>query len=199
MKKYWNLFTNPFVRIAGIKALGWGFAGMLLSTLLCMMSGQHYNGLLQFAPFGNDYLWNYLCEHLIIWLIPAAIFYLGGLLLSRSRPRISDVLGTVLFAQLPLLFVNVTAFFPVMQSPRQLGPNPNPQEVLEMMQGMNQLAIVVFGLLVLLTFAWMFIWMFRALQVSCNLKGFRLWAVYLTAILVGDMLCRIIIAQVSTL
>ena len=40
---------NPFFeRIAGLKALLWGLAGMVVSTALSFYSGWHYHGLLHF-------------------------------------------------------------------------------------------------------------------------------------------------------
>ena len=90
---------NPFERIAGLEALLWGLAGMVVSTALSFYSGWHYHGLLHFGPAPNPAWWCYAVEHLAVWLIPAVMFYLGGLLLSRSRIRMVDVLGTVVFAQ----------------------------------------------------------------------------------------------------
>lgn len=37
---------NPFERIAGLKALLWGLAGIVVSTALSYYSGWHYHGLL---------------------------------------------------------------------------------------------------------------------------------------------------------
>lgn len=106
---------NPFERIAGLKALLWGLAGMVVSTALSFYSGWHYHGLLHFGPAPNPAWWCYAVEHLAVWLIPAVMFYLGGLLLSRSRIRMVDVLGTVVFAQLPLIVMNLFNFLPPMQ------------------------------------------------------------------------------------
>ena len=94
MKNKVKLIVNPFIRIAGGQALIWGFLGLIVSTLLCWISGYHYHGLLHFGPAPNPAWWCYLAEHLIVWLIPALLFYLGGLFLSHSRIRVIDVLGT---------------------------------------------------------------------------------------------------------
>ena len=83
---------NPFERIAGLEALLWGLAGMVVSTALSFYSGWHYHGLLHFGPAPNPAWWCYAVEHLVVWLIPDVMFYLGGLLLSRSRIRMVDQL-----------------------------------------------------------------------------------------------------------
>ena len=89
MKNKVKLIVNPFIRIAGGQALIWGFLGLIVSTLLCWISGYHYHGLLHFGPAPNPAWWCYLAEHLIVWLIPALLFYLGGLFLSHSRIRVT--------------------------------------------------------------------------------------------------------------
>lgn len=48
MKNKVKLIVNPFIRIAGGQALIWGFLGLIVSTLLCWISGYHYHGLLHF-------------------------------------------------------------------------------------------------------------------------------------------------------
>ena len=88
MKNKVKLIVNPFIRIAGGQALIWGFLGLIVSTLLCWISGYHYHGLLHFGPAPNPAWWCYLAEHLIVWLIPALLFYLGGL--SVSFPHSCD-------------------------------------------------------------------------------------------------------------
>ena len=69
---------NPFERIAGLEALLWGLAGMVVSTALSFYSGWHYHGLLHFGPAPNPAWWCYAVEHLAVWLIPAVMFYLGS-------------------------------------------------------------------------------------------------------------------------
>ena len=44
----------------------------------------------------------------------------GGLFLSHSRIRVIDVLGTVLFAQLPLLGMNLISLLPAMRMMSQI-------------------------------------------------------------------------------
>ena len=107
--------VNPFIQIAGARALAWGALGLLVSTVICYYAGYHYHGLLHFGPAPNPAWWCYAAEHLIVWLIPALLFYLGGKVFSHSRIRAIDVLGTVLFAELPLLGMTLIYLTPPMQ------------------------------------------------------------------------------------
>lgn len=183
--------VNPFIRIAGMKALIWGLAGMLLSTWMSWMSGYHYHGLLHFGPAPNPAWWCYLVEHLIVWLVPAALFYLGGLLWSPSRIRAVDVWGTVLFAQLPLLGMNAVNMLSAMQALIQMDMNM-PVEAL--MKNPDVILGMIFSLVGLPFLIITLIWMFKAVKVSCNLKGAHLWITALVGIIGGDILCRILIS-----
>lgn len=190
MKNKVKLIVNPFIRIAGGQALIWGFLGLIVSTLLCWISGYHYHGLLHFGPAPNPAWWCYLAEHLIVWLIPALLFYLGGLFLSHSRIRVIDVLGTVLFAQLPLLGMNLISLLPAMRMMSQMNMNMSPEEMLAQPYFILAMILTLLGLpFLILTL----IWMFNALKVSCNLKQWKLWTVALIGIIGGDVLCRSLI------
>ena len=191
MKNKVKLIVNPFIRIAGGQALIWGFLGLIVYTLLCWISGYHYHGLLHFGPAPNPAWWCYLAEHLIVWLIPALLFYLGGLFLSHSRIRVIDVLGTVLFAQLPLLGMNLISLLPAMRMMSQMNMNMSPEEMLAQPYFVLAMILTLLGLpFLILTL----IWMFNALKVSCNLKQWKLWTVALIGIIGGDVLCRLLIA-----
>lgn len=190
MKNKVKLIVNPFIRIAGGQALIWGFLGLIVSTLLCWISGYHYHGLLHFGPAPNPAWWCYLAEHLIVWLIPALLFYLGGLFLSHSRIRVIDVLGTVLFAQLPLFGMNLISLLPAMRMMSQMNMNMSPEEMLAQPYFILAMILTLLGLpFLILTL----IWMFNALKVSCNLKLWKLWTVALIGIIGGDVLCRFLI------
>ena len=190
MKNKVKLIVNPFIRIAGGQALIWGFLGLIVSTLLCWISGYHYHGLLHFGPAPNPAWWCYLAEHLIVWLIPALLFYLGGLFLSHSRIRVIDVLGTVLFAQLPLFGMNLISLLPAMRMMSQMNMNMSPEEMLAQPYFILAMILTLLGLpFLILTL----IWMFNALKVSCNLKQWKLWTVALIGIIGVDVLCRFLI------
>ena len=162
MKNKVKLIVNPFIRIAGGQALIWGFLGLIVSTLLCWISGYHYHGLLHFGPAPNPAWWCYLAEHLIVWL----------------------------FAQLPLLGMNLISLLPAMRMMSQMNMNMSPEEMLAQPYFILAMILTLLGLpFLILTL----IWMFNALKVSCNLKQWKLWTVALIGIIGGDVLCRFLI------
>ncbi len=188
MKKYIPFLINPFEQIAGYQALAWGLFGMLLSTILSWLSGWHYHGLLHFGPASNSALWCYAVEHITVWFIPSIIFYMGGLILSRSRIRFIDVLGTIAFAQLPLLIKNGIEFLPPLQQLVNMDMSP-----LEMTQQAGYKTAIWLSLITIIFLIWTLNWMLKALRVSCHLSGYKLGILYFITICGGEMLIRYLI------
>lgn len=179
---------NPFVWIAGYKALGWGVAGIAVSCLLGYLTGTHYHGLLHFGPAPNNLWWCYAAERLIVWLLPSVLFYLGGICFSKSRIRPVDVFGTVAFSQLLFIPMTLFFFFPQVKVFEKVAMNP-----LELTSS-PQAMIGLWLMLVSSVFAiWSVVWMFNALKISTNLKGKYLAIVYILAVFGGDAACRYLI------
>ena len=102
-----------------------------------------------------------------------------------------DVLGTVVFAQLPLIVMNLFNFLPPMQKLAQIiDVNMPPAEI---MQQPGFLVGIWLSLVSFVFLIWALVWMFQALKVSCNLKGYRLGILYCVGIFGGDVLCRYLI------
>lgn len=190
MDKRLTLFLNPFVKIAGGKALLWGLSGMIVSVATAYYSGLHYHGLMHFGSATNDTLPCYAIEHIVVWAVPALIFYIGGLMLSKSNIRIVDVAGTVAFAQLPFILMNLFFLLPPMRHLSQMDFNLPPMELLKQPGILLGLWLSLVSVIFLV---WVLVWMFNALKVSCNLKGKKLGILYAAAIIGGDVACRFII------
>lgn len=191
MKKQWmNFLINPFERIAGFQALSWGLLGMVVSTVICYQSGWHYHGLLHFGPAPNPAWWCFAVEHLVVWIVPAVLFYLGGLILSRSRIRLVDVVGTVAFAQLPFILMNLFNLLPPIQNMTKLDMTMPPAEMVAQPGFLLGIWLSVIGMIFLI---WGLVWMYKALKVSCNLKGYQLGILYCVGVFGGDILCRFLI------
>lgn len=110
--------------------------------------------------------------------------------LTRSHIRMIDVLGTVLFAQLPLLGMNVINMLPAMKVMNQMDVSVPIEELMRQPDFIMAMILSFVGLpFLILTL----VWMFNAVKVSCNLKGWRLWTVALVGIIGGDIVSRILI------
>lgn len=195
MEKKLTLLWNPFVKIAGWQALLWGMVGILIATVISYYSDYHYHGLLHFGPAPNDTFLCFVVEHMVVWIVPTLIFLIGGLLLSKSRIRIIDVFGTVAFAQLPFIIMNLVALLPPMRRLMEMDMNLPINEMIELTKQPTFLLGIWISLLSFVFLVWVLVWMFNALKVSCNLKGYRLGILYCIGVFGGDALCRIIMGQ----
>ena len=196
----WKTFLSPAEKIAGGRALLWGVAGLAVCAVCAVFNGVHPNGLLNFGPSPANAVWLPFVEYLIIWLVPAAIFYGLGAALSSSRVRPIDVFGTAAFALLPLVAVNLTQLLPPIRDAYQvLGASVLGEAEFDMARIIAVTTEPVFMLhlpLLVAAIVLMFIWLFHAVRVACNLRGGRLWGVFLAGAIGGDFLCKLLIGLI---
>ena len=192
-----KLISNPFERIAGYEALLIGVVGIALNSLLGYLSKMHSLGILHFGPASNQEFWVFATENIIIWLVPAIIFYIAGLLFTKSHIRIVDVLGTTAFAKLPLILMCILWFTPPLQQLVSIDPNATPDAMKASVDDINMIAMGAVSILSIAFFAWSYIWLYNAMKVSCNLKGLKGALVYIFAIIGGDILTVWIISYIK--
>lgn len=157
---------NPFRYIAGAKALIFGLVFIVASTLLLYSGGFIQDSYIHISMAEASFL-NVLGTQTIWWIIPAVLLYLCGLLLSKSKIRIIDILGTTAFAQLILLMMIAPMLLPAVQNASlemvatlQSGGIPTPGLPLVVYSFWSMICLVLF-----------FIWNYNAFAVSCNVSG----------------------------
>ena len=146
---------------------------------------------------------SYDYKYVLLLLLCTGLGYLGGRLRSKSQIRAVDVFGTVAFAQIPLLVVNLLMITPPMQQMAELAIDANnigqllADHQLLVMSTLMTLLQIPFVVLMLL---WMVmaqaIFRGSCLNMSCNLKSWALVGVYAVGIIGGDILSRIVISYI---
>ncbi|WP_286007957.1 YIP1 family protein [Barnesiella viscericola] len=191
MKTLFEFLKNPFYRVAGYTSLVWGVVGIVVSTAIAFLGDIHFHGLLHYGGAPNGAWWCFVVEHLVVWLVPSVLIYLSALFGSRSHVRPVDVLGTVAFAQLPFVLLSLFMALPPM---REVATIQSVQAVDALLTDTPRLLVLVWiGVVSLLLSIWVLYWLFRAISVSCNLKGRNLWIVFIIGAFGGDILCRYLI------
>ena len=191
MKTLFEFLKNPFYRVAGYTSLVWGVVGIVVSTAIAFLGDIHFHGLLHYGGAPNGAWWCFVVEHLVVWLVPSVLIYLSALFCSRSHVRPVDVLGTVAFAQLPFVLLSLFMALPPM---RKVATIQSVQAVDALLTDTPRLLVLVWiGVVSLLLSIWVLYWLFRAISVSCNLKGRNLWIVFIIGAFGGDILCRYLI------
>jgi hypothetical protein len=132
----------------------------------------------------------------MIWLIPSAIFYGLGSALSPSRIRAIDVTGTTAFALIPIAVTGLVQTLPGVREIIASLAEPA-VDVERLMEVTTQPLFWLYVVVLMTMFALMFVWLFNAVRVSCNLRGGRLWATFLGGVIVGDIVCKLILRLIA--
>lgn len=174
---------NPFHFLAGGRALAWGLSCIVLTAWLGGIYDYRATGVISFQLTAPAPLWHAMAQGLMAWAAPSVLLYIGGRLISRSRPRSIDVFGTQALARAPALLMVLLVVSPpfrdIITSLIAQGVSP---------PSLPQLALLVtFGLAAVLLLVWMVLLMYRAFAVSCNVAGGRAIAVFIAAIALGEV------------
>jgi hypothetical protein len=170
-----NLF-NPFNQIAGFKSLNFGLIGLLIVTYLAFITGTHFNGLLNINFAKDSDYWVFITESITNWLLISAFIYISGLILSKSKIRVIDILGTTLLSRIPLIIAPLIRIIPAFQS--------------FMILSWQMYFVIGFYLISLI---WTIILLFNAFKISCNLKNEKLIISFIISILLSEICTKLII------
>jgi len=185
---------NPFHYIAGGKAMAIGLVFLLLTGFVGFLSNSHFDGVLDFHTGAPATLWISMSEGLIDWLVMGLLLFIGGNIISRSRVRVVDVFGTQVLARFPML---VTAVFALLPGYKHFAGHLAAQYVKTLPDIQTSSAdTVVFAITILvaiLMLIWMVTLMYRAFSVSCNVKGGKAIGVFITSLIIGEVLSKLLI------
>lgn len=178
MKKW--LF-NPFIYVAGWQALSLGLILMALTAVIAFFSQTHFDGAIDLHVGAVTKSWFYLFEPLNAWLSTALVLFCFGNFLSKSKIRFVDVAGTLALARAPMLIAAIIGFVPIYH--RQ----PSEKDLA---------AIAILGIVMLLFSVWMIALSYNAFTVSCNLKGSKASWGFVAALIVTEVVSKVVIHQV---
>ncbi|MDQ1258167.1 MAG: hypothetical protein QG656_2776 [Candidatus Hydrogenedentes bacterium] len=186
----WTWLFNPFHYVAGGAALITGMAAVAVASLNGSLIHGHFDGVLDFHLGTPMPAWFYLFEGAVDWLTMGALLYGAGWALSDSRFRAIDVFGTQALARVQTLLVVPVAMLPGFQ--RQLARlmAGNPEVYSLDIAAFAFAAIVTIGALV-----WMVVLMYRGFSVSCNVRGAKAIVTFAAALLLGEIVSKIVLIQ----
>jgi hypothetical protein len=156
-------------------------------------SGVHFDGVLdthvgtRAIPF-----WSIAVQGFVNWAVVSALLLAAGMLLSKSKPRPIDILGTQALARAPLLLSAFMGFVPgireVSAALTETMLHKGGMSTLSGGGALLSLAAVTLGALVITV--WMVVLMYRGFAVSCNVKGKRAVMVFAAALLGAELLSK---------
>ena len=160
-----NKFINPFKFMPLRKAMCWGIAFLILTSIYCWQIGLRMTSISQTNYLG-DRLWAATLRQIVVWLLLSVVLYVIGLAASRSKIRFWDVAAYNLFARLPFDLSLLLFAIPTVRSVVGLLMEGSLETV---MQYQNVLLLV--GLVTSVLTVWYFVWSYFAFSVATNLKG----------------------------
>ena len=192
-RKIITLLFNPFVYIAGAKALWLGLAGILIAGLVGSLGHTHYDGVLDTHTGRAAPLWFFLSEGIVDWLSLAVVLLIAGRLSSKTSFRTIDVLGTQAMARWPTALVSLLTAPPAFRRfSQQLVEQVMKQGKVEF-SGTD--AVIFFGVILAMIplLCWMVYLMYKAYSVSCNVKGGRGVGTFIGGLILAEILSKIAI------
>ncbi len=182
MKKW--LF-NPFVYVAGSKALAMGLLAMVAAAGAGYFTSSHFDGVLHMSPGISTPLWIFLAEQIVCWLSVTAMLLAGAALFSPSRTRLVDMAGTQALARWPAIIIGLLGAG--VHAPKDLTPAAIADSITPV--------TIICAVLSLTFVVWMVALFYNAFKVSANMKGGKGVAVFVISLLLADFLSRIILSQ----
>ncbi|RBL88924.1 YIP1 family protein [Chitinophaga flava] len=167
---------RPFTYIAGGKALLAGWIIMLITAVAAYFSGTHFDGAIDAHATWPAPYYHYLLEPLIAWLCTVIICYVAAKIFSKSSFRLIDLAGTLALARAPLLILALVNFaMPVVRTPADITPQA-----------------MAIGLIAAPFVGWMLVLLYQAFSISTNLKGNKAVIIFISALLVAEIVSKIL-------
>lgn len=160
-----NKFINPFKFMPLRKAMCWGIAFLILTSIYCWQIGLRLTSISQINYLG-DRLWAATLRQIIVWLLLSVVLYVIGLAASRSKIRFWDVAAYNLYARLPFNLSLLVFAIPQVRSVMALLMEGSLATVMQY-QGTLMLVATVAALFSV----WYYVWTYYAFSIATNLKG----------------------------
>lgn len=183
---------NPFIRIAGTTSLIAGLFAIIAGGLAAAAAGIRFDGLLDMHFVQSVPVWLPILEGLLNWITISFLLALSVQLFGNgSSVRLIDIAGTQALARAPLLPTAMVCTLPSIRN--WLVDSP------PVFQNFDSAAVgtgvLIAGLVMLAGIVWTVVLMWNAFSVSCNLKGGRGIALFVFAVVVGELATKFLIVR----
>lgn len=187
MKKW--LF-HPFTYVAGSRALIIGWAVMILTSVICVYSNVHFDGVLDMHNGAKKFpLSMYLFEQFIDWVSLVLILFAAGRIFSQSAIRFIDIAGTLALARWPLIFPALIGFGIHVPATKNMSIDELQKQFTPGMIGLSLLSIVFM--------IWMVALLWQAFSVSLNLKGGKAAGIFIGGLILAETISKLILTHFS--
>jgi len=194
-------FYNPHEKIGGYNALYAGLVVILISAAIGSWLNVHLNGNLQVALMPERGFWFTLAEHIAPWLVYSSLFFILGVVLSKSKIRFVDVAGSFALARVPFVLIVLTGIFAGREETMSKlfqAAIQNPGQGLGgvALSGGEIVFLIAYMAIILALFIWFIALIYHGYRISCNLSGTKLIVSFIAGIIVAEVLSQTLIQKI---
>jgi len=188
----YKLLYNPFERYQERSLILVGIAALIIGSLLAFFFQARFDGVLDLHFVSQVFLWQAFADQAVN--VVCLLICLGALAFyMNKRTRVIDVLAVCLFARLPYYLLSLFNVNGVMIEISE--------KILEDPMGITTgniamshlLLLLVFSGLSLLAIIWQLILLYHGTKVSSNAKGTKFSILFVIAIIVAEILSKLLI------
>ncbi|MDH6308763.1 hypothetical protein M2451_001329 [Dysgonomonas sp. PFB1-18] len=188
---------RPFTYIAGVKALLAGIAVMALISILGYLSYTHFDGIIDIhlncLSSPTPYIIHAFYQ-LSTLIILTAVFYITARVASKSETRLIDIAGTMALSQAPLIIAALLGFIPSFH----VCIESLNTDIITVLQA-NIIPVMISAVVFMIFSIWSIILKYNAYSVSANLKGAKAWISFAVALLICEIISKIVLYQIVPL
>jgi hypothetical protein len=186
-KYIFGLMLIPFTRIAGWQAFGMGLVFVIITGITGTFSNVAFDGAID-MHLGQKLTVAHSFQFLAIDILSVVVIMtFTGLIISKEF-RIIDILGTMTLSKAPLIIFAIAGFFTVSPDMNEILKNPY-----IVFQSVSFILVTIISIPVII---WNIILMFNALKISCGIKGNKLAIAFIIAILISEIISKILIYNI---
>ncbi|HET9569818.1 MAG TPA: hypothetical protein VFP20_00190 [Bacteroidales bacterium] len=182
-KSIFGLLINPFVRIAGWQAFGLGLVFVLLMGFIGASNGIAFDGVFDMHLFETTVQQSFAYLAIDLGSLVLTMWIIG--LIVSKNVRFIDILGTMTLARAPFLLLALMGYFTTAPNMSEIMKNPY-----VILQSTSFLMMIVLTVPIMV---WCITLMYKALKVSCDLKGSTLTASFIIGLFVSEIIAKILI------
>jgi len=183
-KDIFSLIINPFTRIAGWQAFGFGLVIVVLTGIIGTFSNVAFDGVID-MHLTQKLTFVHSFEFLAIDIVSlVSIMTITGFIISKGF-RFIDILGTMTLAKAPYIILAIAGYFTVSPDINEIMKNP--------FIVFQSLSFIILTLLSIPVTVWTITLLYNALKTSCGVKASKLTIAFIIALLVSEIISKVLI------
>ena len=184
-KDFWGLMVNPFTRIAGWQAFGLGLVFVILMGIVGAYGNVIFDGAIDMHLVKEISMIQSFEYLTVSTLTLVLVMWITALFISKSF-RFIDILGTMTLSKAPFLLLAIAGFFTKMPDMSQVMKNP--------MVILSSTSFLILMIITVPVVIWTIALMYNALKISCGVKGSKLTVAFIVALLVSEIISKMLIS-----